>query len=567
MPRFCAVIPCYNHHAVIADTVRALLEYVEMVIIVDDGSRDETRLILEQLAELYGKKLLLHRFDVNQGKGVAMLKAFRLADESGFTHAVQVDADGQHDLANTALMIEHARTFPDALVTAIPEYDDTVNQLRFIMRYITHFWVWIETLSFQIKDSMCGFRVYPLKKTVGLINNTSIGTHMDFDTDIIVKLYWQGVDVINVPTRVRYPQDGSSNFRIFKDNVLISLMHTRLVIGMLFRLPKLMFRNMSRNDEFHQHWSSHKEKGTYWGLKTLFTIYKWFGRGIFSVILQPVIFFFFIFSPEKRRASRQYLKIIYQNMGIKTTVRWYHVYKHFLTFGHNSLDKLAAWLEKDLTIKEFHGAEEYHMLEQKEQGAVFIGSHLGNLEYCRALAKNKTSKTINAVMFTEHAENFTRTLREVNPDFDVNLEQVSSFGVDTAIRFREKISKGEILVIVGDRTSPFAHDRNIYADFFGKPAAFPQGPFVLASLMECPVYLLFCINDGAGYKIYLEHFSDNAKLPRNKRESALNDLINNYAKRLEFYCKKAPLQWFNFFDFWAAEDKSLSKNTEEVKVN
>ncbi len=566
MPRFCAVIPSYNHHAVIADTVRALLEYVEKVIIVDDGSRDETRLALEHLAELYGEKLFLYRFDVNQGKGVAMLKAFHLAYELEFTHALQVDADGQHDLSNTPIMIEHARTFPNALVTAIPEYDETVNRLRFVMRYLTHVWVWIETLSFQIKDSMCGFRVYPLKQTNYLINKTGIGTHMDFDTDIIVKLYWLGVEVINVPTRVRYNQDGSSNFRMFKDNVLISLMHTKLVIGMLFRFPKLLLRNIRRNDDYEHHWSRQTEKGTYWGLKTLFTIYKWFGRGFFTLFLHPVIFFFFIFSPEKRQASRKYLHLIYQQMGVQKTIRWYHLYKHFVTFGYSALDKLAAWLEKDISVKEFHGAQEYSELEQKEQGAVFIGSHLGNLEYCRALAKSETNKTINAVMFTEHAENFTRTLREVNPDFDVNLEQVSSFGIDTAIRFREKISKGEILVIVGDRTSPFAHDRNIYTKFLGEPAAFPQGPFVLASLMECPVYLLFCIDEGDGYKIYLEPFTDNAKLPRNQRESALKELIQNYALRLEYYCKKAPLQWFNFFDFWA-KDKSSSQSTEEVKVN
>ena len=566
MPRFCAVIPCYNHHAVIADTVRSLLEYVECVIIVDDGSREDTRLALENLAELYSEKIFLHRFDTNQGKGVAMLKAFRLAFELGFTHAVQVDADGQHDLSNTSIMIEHARTFPDSLVTAIPEYDETVNRLRFIMRYLTHVWVWIETLSFQIKDSMCGFRVYPLKQTIQLIDHTRIGTHMDFDTDIIVKLYWRGIEVINVPTRVRYNQDGSSNFRMFKDNVLITLMHTKLVFGMLLRLPKLMLRSIKRNDDYNNHWSNQKEKGTYWGLKTLFTIYKWFGRGFFSLFLHPVIFFFFVFSPEKRLASRQYLQRIYQQMGDDKSIRWYHVYNHFVSFGHSALDKLAVWLEKDLSVKEFHGTQEYQLLEEKKQGAVFIGSHLGNLEYCRALARSGTKKTINAVMYTEHAENFTRTLREVNPDFDVNLEQVSSFGIDTAIRFREKISNGEILVIVADRTSPFARDRNIYTDFLGEPAAFPQGPFVLASLMECPVYLLFCINDGGGYKIYLEHFSDNAKLPRNQRESALTNLIQNYAKRLEFYCKKAPMQWFNFFDFWAKE-KSTSQSTEEVKVN
>ena len=558
MPRFCAVIPCYNHHAVIADTVRSLLEYVEKVIIVDDGSRSETRKVLEQLTQQYGDKLHLHRFEHNQGKGVAALKAFRLAHEFEFSHALQVDADGQHDLSNTPLLIEHARTFPDALVTAIPEYDETVDRVRFISRYITHFWVWIETLSFQIKDSMCGFRVYPLQQTIELINSRKIGTHMDFDTDIMVKLYWRGVEVISVPTRVRYNQDGSSNFRIFKDNVLITLMHTRLFFGMLFRIPKLLIRNVKRNDDYRKHWSGQKEKGTYLGLKFLFVVYKWFGRRLFGLFLHPVMFFFFVFSPDKRQASREYLVVINKELDIDAKVRWYHTYKHFIAFGYSALDKLAAWLEKDLPIKEFHGAQIYAELEKKKQGAVFIGSHLGNLEYCRALSRTASKKTINAVVYTEHAENFARTLREINPDFDINLVQVSSFGIDTAIQFREKIDNGEILVIVGDRTSPYAHDRNMNADFFGRQAAFPQGPFVLASLMDCPVYLLFCINDGTGYSIYLEHFKERAKLPRKNRESALADLIQTYAQRLEYYCKKAPLQWFNFFDFWSKAD-SLSK--------
>jgi len=556
MPRFCAVIPCYNHHAVIADTVRSLLEYVEKVIIVDDGSREETRRVLEQLARQYGDKLHLHRFEQNQGKGVAALKAFRLADEFGFSHAVQIDADGQHDMLNTPLLIEHARTFPDALVTAIPEYDETVDRVRFIFRYLTHFWVWVETLSFQIKDSMCGFRVYPLKQTVELINKRKIGTHMDFDTDIMVKLYWQGVDVISVPTRVRYNQDGSSNFRVFKDNVLISLMHTRLVIGMLLRSPKLLIRTITRSDDSHKHWSVQKEKGTYLGLKFIFMVYKWFGRGLFSLFLHPTILFFFLFSPDKRQVSREYLTVMNKELGTNKKVRWYHVYKHFTTFGYSALDKLAAWLEKELPVNEFHGAEIYRELEEEGQGAVFIGSHLGNLEYLRALSRTATKKTINAVVYTDHAENFARTLREVNPEFDVNLVQVSSFGIDTAIKFREKINNGEILVIVGDRTSPYAHDRNIDVDFFGRKAAFPQGPFVLASLMDCPVYLIFCIDDGSGYSIYLERFRDRARLPRETREAELVALIQNYAQRLEHYCKKAPFQWFNFFDFWAKTDTS-----------
>ena len=377
---------------------------------------------------------------------------------------------------------------------------------------------------------------------------------MDFDTDAMVRLYWYGCDVVSVPSRVRYIPGGLSNFRLLKDNLLISWMHTRLVLGMLPRIPRLLKRNIERNAQYSKHWSQQKEKGTYLGIKILFSVYRWFGRGFFTVLLHPVVLFFFLFSPEKRAASRQYLETYRRFCGDQKPVRWYHCYAHFIQFGYCAIDKLSAWLEKDLPLAGFDGEQEYQKLEAQGQGAVFIGSHLGNLEYCRAMSRNTTRKTINAVVFTDHAENFTKALQEINPAFDVNLVQVSSFGVDTAIRFKEKVEQGEILVIVGDRTSPYAHDRNLAIDFMGKQALFPQGPFVLASLMDCPIYLLFCIKQQAGYNIYLEHFRDSARLPRAEREAALTGLVQDYARRLEHYCKMAPLQWFNFFDFWVEQD-------------
>ncbi len=545
----CAIIPCYNHDVVIADIIRSLSEYVGKVIIVDDGSGPDTKLGLEKLAAQYSDLVHLSRIEKNSGKGNAVMHGFRLAGEMGFTHALQVDADGQHDISATPLLIEHARTFPHALVTGVPIYDETINIGRFIGRYITHIWVWIETLSFSIKDSMCGFRVYPIKESLAVMATGKIGNYMDFDTDIMVRMYWQGVKVVSVPIRVIYIKDGISNFRMLMDNLLISRMHAYLFFGMLLRLPKLLLRKLDSSGG-GKHWSRQKEKGTYIGLKFLFLMYKWFGKGIFSLFLHPVLFFFFILSPDKRRASRKYLEHVEKVTGNNKTIRWYHCYRHFISFGYCILDKLIAWLASSLPIAGFFGEQVYRDLEVKNQGAVFIGSHLGNLEYCRALSRGATSKTINAVVFQEHAENFNRVVKEVNPDFEINLVHVSSFGIDTAINFREKIAQGEILVIVADRTSPFADERNIEAEFMGEMAVFPQGPFVLAAVMDCPVYLIFCIKEQDGYNIYLEPFRDEVALPRKERQQALQQLVRGYAQRLEHYCLKAPLQWFNFYDFW-----------------
>ena len=546
----CAVIPCYNHTSMIEDIVRALLAHMTQVIIVDDGSDSDTRHKLEKLAEQYGKSIMLHRFEENRGKGAAVMQGIRLAAGSGFSHALQIDADGQHDTENIPLLIEHARTFPNKLVTAVPIYDSSVNKGRFVARYITHVWVWINTLSFKIVDSMCGFRIYPLKQALQIIETNKIGERMDFDTEIMVRMYWAGCDIVNVPTRVIYLQNGISHFRMFRDNVLISRMHARLFFGMVPRIPRLLLRNLSRNTEMEQHWSKQQEKGTYLGLKFLFLIYKWLGKSAFTLFLHPVVFFFFIFSPEKRKASGKYLQHLHRMQGKPAKVYWYQIYQHFIAFGYCVLDKLVSWMENELSYNSFEGEQIFKELEQNDSGAVLIGSHLGNLEYCRALSRSATQKTINAVVFTEHAENFNRILKEVNPEFDINLIHVKDFGVDTAIRFREKIVNGEILVIVGDRTSPTTNERDITADFLGEAALFPQGPFILASLMDCPVYLLFCLKEKGGYNIYLEPFRDRISLPRKARQAVLQATIQDYARRLEYFCLKAPLQWFNFFDYW-----------------
>jgi len=117
--------------------------------------------------------------------------------------------------------------------------------LRFYGRYLTHVWVWINTLSLAIKDSMCGFRVYPVQAVESLTRRHPIGERMNFDTEILVRLYWDGLEIINVPTKVGYPTDGVSHFRGWHDNFLISRMHTVLFFGMLLRLPGLLARKWS----------------------------------------------------------------------------------------------------------------------------------------------------------------------------------------------------------------------------------------------------------------------------------------------------------------------------------
>ncbi|HEY9108963.1 MAG TPA: glycosyltransferase family 2 protein [Roseateles sp.] len=238
-----AVIPVYNHGGPIAGVVAALRGHGLPVLLVDDASEPGCAAVLDRLAQQSDVTLL--RLPVNEGKGGAVIAGLHRAAQLGWTHALQIDADGQHDTRDVPAFTAAAAASPTRMICGYPIYDDSVPKARLYGRYATHIWVWINTLSLAIRDSMCGFRIYPLAATLRVVDGQHIGRRMDFDTEIAVRLYWSGMGVVNVPTRVRYPEDGVSHFRVWKDNVLISAMHTRLFFGMLWRAPKLLWRKVA----------------------------------------------------------------------------------------------------------------------------------------------------------------------------------------------------------------------------------------------------------------------------------------------------------------------------------
>lgn len=237
------VIPVYNHGQAVGAVVAKLRAQGLPVLLVDDGSDAATAAALDALALQPEVRLL--RLAQNQGKGGALMAGLRAAAAEGCTHVLQIDADGQHDAEDAHRFVAAAQAQPEAFICGCPVYDASVPKGRLYGRYATHIWVWINTLSFAVRDSMCGFRVYPLAATLAVIDGVRIGRRMDFDTEIAVRLVWRGVAVINLPTRVHYPENGISHFRVLHDNLLISAMHTRLFFGMLLRLPLLLWRKLT----------------------------------------------------------------------------------------------------------------------------------------------------------------------------------------------------------------------------------------------------------------------------------------------------------------------------------
>ncbi len=234
--RACALIPVYNHHRELAGLVAELDARELPIVLVDDGSDETTRRVLDALAAGNPASVQLVRLARNRGKGAAVLAGLAAAAERGYTHAVQIDADGQHDVREVPALVALAREQPGALISGTPDYDESVPAVRYYGRWLTHVLVWVETLSREIKDSMCGFRVYPVAATLALARKRRLGQRMDFDTEIMVRLYLAGVPVYFHPVSVRYPADGVSHFRLFRDNVRMTGLHLRLLAGLPLRL-------------------------------------------------------------------------------------------------------------------------------------------------------------------------------------------------------------------------------------------------------------------------------------------------------------------------------------------
>jgi len=243
--RPCVVVPVFDHEHALPALVAGLRATGLTCWLVDDGSGPSCASAIDRCVAVNSGWLRVERLPENRGKGVAVLAGFRAAQRAGFTHAVQIDADCQHDPADIPRFVAEARAHPAAIVNGVPQYDASVPKSRFYGRYITNVLVWLYTLSLEVRDSMCGFRVYPLAAAVALDDAAPVGRRMQFDTDIIVRLHWSGVAVVNLKTPVTYPVDGVSHFDLLRDNLRMTGLHLRLACGFVLRLPMLVARRLA----------------------------------------------------------------------------------------------------------------------------------------------------------------------------------------------------------------------------------------------------------------------------------------------------------------------------------
>ena len=301
------------------------------------------------------------------------------------------------------------------------------------------------------------------------------------------------------------------------------------------------------------HWAKQKEAGSYLGLLIMFWAYRLGGRWLFTLLLYPVITYFFVCSRVAREASLEFLTRAFEAGSPVLTAKPGNrqSFAHFISFGRAVLDKIAVWMGgvSNQSVA-FPNREYFRGQIATKKGGVILASHLGNLDICRYLSKQTPTLKLNIMVHTRHAQKFNELLNKVNSETNINFVQVDTVGPDTAMLLKQKVDDGEFVAIVGDRIPIDDNARFLQVPFLGCDAGFPMGPFILAALLRCPVYTLFCIKHDGGYQVDVEFFAERLQLARKSREADLKGYIVQYAEILQRYSLQYPYQWFNFYRFW-----------------
>ena len=302
-------------------------------------------------------------------------------------------------------------------------------------------------------------------------------------------------------------------------------------------------------------WTVRRERGTRFSLALIVWLIRRLGRAPLRALLPPIATYYNVFGGPAKRASQDYLARIERLQGGHGRVSWLDSYRHFYSFSENILDRLALWsgAYDDFEIA-LHGRENMQHLVDSQKGAFLVGAHLGSFDMLRVVAR-EADVPVNVLMYVGNAERINEAFAVLDPKSNLRIIDLGADGVRTSFEIRRCIQRGEFVAILGDRVGLGDQQRTCQATLLGDLATLPQGPFLVPLVLRIPVVLCLALRSGPRrYDLYLETLSDGTPVPAHEREKVVREQVQRYASRLEHYCLQAPLQWFNFYDFWAAED-------------
>ncbi len=290
-------------------------------------------------------------------------------------------------------------------------------------------------------------------------------------------------------------------------------------------------------------WLRRQEKGTVFGARALVFVTRVFGRRGAGVILRIVAFYYTLFAGPARRAAQDYRR----RMGLPSG--FWGAYRNILTFAVVALDRVFLVRGETRRFKvTSNGVEHLEQLRRDKRGAILLGAHLGSFEAMRAFSREEEFR-VHILAYFANARMINTFLATVGADFRGRVIEIDPRDSSYIFAVQAAIEAGDLVAVLGDRVG--VNEKTATAQFLGSPARFPTGPYTLAALLRCPVYLTFGLYRAPDrYDLYCEPLAQHLELPRGAREAALAAHVQRYAERLEHYCRLAPDNWFNFFNFW-----------------
>lgn len=297
-------------------------------------------------------------------------------------------------------------------------------------------------------------------------------------------------------------------------------------------------------------WLDAKERGGVFVIRLTVFLTTFLGRTFGRFVARFVALYYTLTSPKARRAIRLFHRRLEQR-----EISAGEVYRHMLRFVHATLDAFFFVSGRSAAIPVTCTGQEYlTALHDRREGAILLGAHLGSFYAMRGQSARE-ALPLHALVYTKNARMLNDALAKLDPDGAARLLELDpEGGLESMLRVREILERGELIAILGDRLPANVGDERIVrVPFLGEGAPFPAGPFLLAAMLKCPVYLTFglCRASGA-YDLFCEPFAERIELPRGDRPAALARYVAQYAARLEHYARKDPENWFNFYDFWAS---------------
>jgi predicted LPLAT superfamily acyltransferase len=302
-------------------------------------------------------------------------------------------------------------------------------------------------------------------------------------------------------------------------------------------------------------WTHVAERGSLLGLRITVTCYRLFGRSLSLILVHCIVTYFFLTGKAARAATRAYQRRVVEMFGTSTQLGadpgMWQCFQQFRAFALAVFDRIVMWFGDEADFRyDVGGIEHNDRLLRPDRGAIVIGAHIGSFDALRALSR-RDGRTVNVLMFTRNAPLINSFFQQLSRDSEVRVIQADAQSLDTVLRIRACIERGELVAMLGDRVEPGDHGRRCCVSLLGGSVELPTAPYVLAGLLGCPLFFMVAVREPEGsYRISAEVLAETVKFERGERDKRVRELAAAYAGRLEYYCATRPYQWFNFFDYW-----------------